>query len=316
MGASPEVVCVGMSVVDVLARGVTELRFDGSTNFVQSVGLWTGGDALNEAFTLSKLGHAVGLMTLVGDDAQGKFVLQECVRNGVDTRAIAVSAKYQTTTTIVLIGKDGERTFITPYGGTMDEYGIEDIDVSYIGAGTRVVSIASLFTSERLDRDAAAVVLRRAREIGAITVADFVPNRTNARFSDIKEILSLLDYMIPSIDEAVLYSGKSDLDAVADECFAYGARNVVIKMGRKGAYARNASERLTIPAYPVPVVMDTTGAGDNFVAGFIAGLLRNRTLLDCLKLGSATASLSVQSMGATSGTWGFQQAQDVIDNNV
>jgi sugar/nucleoside kinase (ribokinase family) len=303
-----------MSDDDVLARGVADLRFDGSTNFVQSVEMWAGGDALNEALTLAKLGHSVGLMTLVGEDVQGTFVLQECARYGVDTSATARSARYETTTTIVLIGQDGQRSFITPRGGTMEGYGIEHIDISHIRPGTRVLSLGSLFCSERLDADAAAI-LKKAKAVGAITVADFVPNRAGARFSDLGEVLAHLDYMIPSIEEAVLYTGKRDLDAIADECLGYGVKNVVIKMGADGAFAKSATERLIVPAYPAPIVVDTTGAGDNFVAGFISGLLHNQSLLDCLKFGSATASVSVRAMGANAGVQSFQQVQEVVDAN-
>jgi sugar/nucleoside kinase (ribokinase family) len=273
--------------------------------------MWAGGDALNEALTLAKLGHSVGLMTLVGDDAQGAFVLQECARHGVDTGATTRSAQFETTTTIVLIGSDGQRSFITPHGGTLEGYGIEHIDISHIRPGTRVVSLGSLFCSEQLDMDAP-TILKRAREVGARTVADFVPNRTGARFSDLGEALALVDYMIPSIEEAELYTGKSDLDAIADECFGHGVKHVVIKMGSRGAFARSATERLTVPAYPAPIVVDTTGAGDNFVAGFISGLLRNQSLLDCLQFGCATASVSVQAMGASAGVRSFQQVQAVI----
>jgi sugar/nucleoside kinase (ribokinase family) len=313
MEAGPEVLCIGMSVVDVLARGVADLRYDGTTNFVSSVGMWAGGDALNEAVVLAKLGHSVGLMTLVGEDAQGSFVLQECARHGVDTRATAKGARFQTTTTIVLIDTDGQRSFITPHGGTMEGYGIEHIDISQIRPGTRVLSIGSLFCSEQLDADAPAI-LKRAKEVGAITVADFVPNRTGARFSDLRDVLCLLDYMIPSIEEAVLYTGKTDLDAIAEECLGYGVKNVVIKMGGRGAYARNAAERLTVPVYPALVVVDTTGAGDNFVAGLISGLLRQQCLLDCLRFASATASVSLRAVGANAGVQSFQQVQDVIDS--
>jgi sugar/nucleoside kinase (ribokinase family) len=311
MATNPEVVCVGMSVVDVLAQGVADVRFDGSTNFVRGVGMWAGGDALNEAVTLARLGHSVALMTLVGDDAQGKFVLQECARNGVDTGAIATCTTHQTTTTIVLIGEDGERSFITQRGGTMEAFSIEHVDMAYLREGTRVVCIGSLFCSDRLDRNGVAALLKRAKQAGAITVADLVPNRAGARLSDIADILPLLDYIVPSIEEAVLYTGRSDPDEVADVCIRLGVKNVVIKMGSRGAYARSASERIAVPAYPA-VVVDTTGAGDNFVAGFISGLLRNCSLLECLKLGSATASVAIQSIGANSGVQSLQQVMDVI----
>ena len=111
-----EAICLGMAVVDVLVKGVTEFPRGGSTVFVERVGMSAGGDAVNQAITLSKLGHDVGLMTLVGDDPQGSFLLQQCAQEGVDTQGVSISKELPTSTTVVLVDEGGERSCMSQRG--------------------------------------------------------------------------------------------------------------------------------------------------------------------------------------------------------
>jgi sugar/nucleoside kinase (ribokinase family) len=306
-----EVICLGMAVADILARGVPNEIVGGATTVAEEVTMSVGGDALNEAITLSKLGHSVMLMTLVGADPQGKFLLEQCKTNGVNVAGVTVSHRYPTSTSIVLIRPDGERSFISQKGGTVDEYSLDDIDVSLIKLGVKVVSVGSLFCSKRLDVDALPIVLRRAKEIGAITLADLVLNNRETKLEDVQDVLSYLDYIIPSEEEAIVYTGKRDLDDIAEVFLSYGVKNVVIKLGSKGVYARTARESKHLPVYPSEVI-DATGAGDNFVAGFISALARGGSLTDCLQFGSATAAISIQFVGATTGVKDQQQVKDFI----
>lgn len=306
----PEAVCIGFSVTDVLARGVSEIKFGGSTVYVQSVGMAVGGDALNEAMVLAKLGHKAGLITTVGDDSQGRFILEECEKAGVDVSGCVVNRNYPTSTTIVLITEDGERSFISQKSGTADEQDASEVDLSYLEQGVKVVSIGSLFCSERLDKGMSGI-LKKAKEIGAITLADMVPNHPGETIEKIKDILPLFDYVVPSKEEALLYTGKSTAEEAADEFIAYGVKNVIIKLGREGVMAKTSEGLITVRPYPAKVV-DTTGAGDNFVAGFISGILKELPFEDCLKFGSATASISIGSVGATTGVTSFEQVRTAM----
>ena len=308
----PEVVCIGFSTTDVLARGVGEIPLGGSTAYVQSVGMAVGGDALNQATVLARLGHKSGLITMVGDDAQGRFILDECGKAGVDVSACVVSKHYPTSTSIVLITEDGERSFISQKNGTADEQDASNIDLSYLRQGVKAVSIGSLFCSARLDSGIPRI-LKRARELGAVTLADMVPNHAGASLKRIRGVLSLIDYVVPSKEEALLYTGKATVEEAVDEFIDYGVKNVVVKLGGQGVMAKTPDGVITVKPYPANVV-DTTGAGDNFVAGFISGILRGLSLEECLKFGSATASVSIGSVGATTGVKAFAQVQAVIQN--
>jgi sugar/nucleoside kinase (ribokinase family) len=309
-----EAICIGMAVVDVLAKGITEIPRHGSTVFIERVSMSAGGDAVNQAITLSKLGHDVGLMSLVGDDPQGTFLLQECAKDGVDTRGVSISRTFPTSTTIVLVDEDGERSCVSQRGGTADEYGLADVDLGLITTEVKVLSVGSLFCSERLDTEALPEVLEAAKKVGATTVADFVPNRLDVTAADLAELLGMLDYVAPSMAEAAHLTGKTEPYEAVDVLLDLGARNVVLKLGAQGALARSRSVSLSVPAYATSVV-DTTGAGDNFMAGFISGILQRRPLRSCLELGSATAALSVQALGATGGVRDAAQVESFLESH-
>jgi sugar/nucleoside kinase (ribokinase family) len=309
-----EVLCVGMALTDILAKGVQTIRFGGHTEFVESVSMSTGGDALNQAIVLSKLGHKPGLLSMVGSDAQGEYIINECKKHGVDVNGVVISEQFSTTTSMVLITANGERSFISAKHGTIDELCLSDIHFQQLIPGVRVVSIGSLFCSPKLDTQAA-ILLKKAKEIGAYTVADTVPNKDTAGIEELKYVLPLLDFFIPSKEEALFYTGKKTVPGAAELFKNCGAGVVIVKQGKEGAFVLTDKGGFTVPAYPAEVV-DTTGAGDNFVAGFISGLLRNRQLDKCLEIAGITASIAIASIGATTGIKNFDQVQALIGNTV
>ena len=106
--------------------------------------------------------------------------------------------------------------------------------------------------------------------------------------------------MMPNTLELQLLTGETGIPEGAQELIEMGVEIVAVKMGDKGCYVTNGEEKMTLQPYKVPAV-DTTGAGDAFDAGFLYGLVHNRTLEDCGKLGNFVASRSVMKMGARDG---------------
>ena len=106
---------------------------------------------------------------------------------------------------------------------------------------------------------------------------------------DLRETLPQIDYIFPNEKESSFYSGRKEYEEMADVFLAYGVRNVVIKAGKEGCFAKNADGFLHVPALPVHVV-DTTGAGDYFVAGFISALLDGSSFRECCEAGTASAA--------------------------
>jgi sugar/nucleoside kinase (ribokinase family) len=306
-----QIVCVGMAVVDVLAQGVSAMPGAGQTVSVPSVTVVPGGDAVNQSVTLAALGNSVGLMTVVGSDWQGSLIAGYWRDRGVDVRGVAVTTDYATTTSIVLIDEAGERSFISPQGGTAAMFGIAHADPDSLQPGLKALSVASMFCSRSLDEDLLPPLLARARELGAITIADLVHDRADGSLDQMAGVLAQLDYVIPSLAEAEFFTGTADPAAAAETFRKYGTRNVIIKLGRDGSYALTPEGAVHVPAFDVPAV-DTTGAGDSFVAGLLSGLVLGQQLEEALRRGSATAALSVQAIGATSGVRDSGQLDEAL----
>lgn len=309
--AAPDILCAGMVVVDVLVRGINGLPRMGETGFVQGITLATGGDANNEAVALAKLGNSVGLMAMIGDDVQGQFIRDQLTRAGVGVEGLFVKPGQATATGVVMIEDGGEHCFITPHSRSHAELGPEHIDLSLIKPGLKALSIASLFTSERFDRLAVADLLRKAKSVGAMTFADFVMDQQGYGLDDLSDIWPHLDYVLPSELEAQVFTGTKDPAAVAADFRRRGVRNIVLKRGAAGAVAYTPSGTFTAPAFRVQVA-DTTGAGDNFVAGFIHGIIHHMPVPEALRFGSAVAALSVQAVGAGAGLKDLAQVDSFL----
>ncbi|MFV0335832.1 MAG: carbohydrate kinase family protein, partial [Tropicimonas sp.] len=298
--SDPEILCVGMVVVDVLVEGVGEMPRPGETGTVAGVSVAPGGDAINEAVALAKLGNCVGLMGLIGDDAQGRIILERCARHGIGTDGLIVDPNRGTSTGIVLIETGGERSFLCQQRSTYTRFGPDHIDLDRLRPGLKALSVGSLFCMPQFDHEALAPLLRKAKSVGAITFADLVMDERGYGLDDLGEAWPHLDYILPSELEAEIFTGSREPETVAAAFRARGVKNVILKRGTQGVLAFTEADTFACPAFPVPVA-DTTGAGDNFVGGLIHALVRGADIKAALRFGSAVAALSVQAIGAGAG---------------
>ncbi|ORM71189.1 carbohydrate kinase family protein [Pantoea rwandensis] len=310
----PEIICVGMALVDFLAKGVETFPRPGSTGVVESISMSTGGDAINQAITLAKLGHAVSLFGIVGNDQQGHYVINECHQYGIQTSGMFIDQKQPTSTSVVLIDAKGERSFLASRNSLIFQQGPEHINLDLVQNGVKIVSIGSLFCSEKLDLQALPALLKKAKSVGATTIADLICDRSSGTLEEMREAFRYLDIIVPSYDEAVHFTGMTDPIAAAKVFQTYGVNTVIVKLGSRGAIAvsRDWGEVLHVPVFPTNVV-DTTGSGDNFMAGLVSGLAQGIGLAECMKLGAAVAALSVQAVGASAGVRDVQQVAEFIE---
>jgi len=297
---TPEILCAGMVLVDVLVEGIESMPKSGETALAAGICLATGGDAINEALALAKLGNKVGLMGLIGRDILGQFIKDRCGQYGVSTDGLFMDSERATSTSVVLIDKAGERSFLSQRYASIAAYGPEHIDLDLIRPGLRALSIGSIFTSSRFDREALAPLLRKAKSVGAITVADMVMDQQGYGLDGLADAWPYVDYVVPSELEAQIFTGSSDPTAIAADFRKRGAKNVILKRGAQGAIAFSGAGEIACSAFSVPVV-DTTGAGDNFVAGLVHGFVKGMPLAQTLRFASAVGALSLQAVGAGAG---------------
>jgi sugar/nucleoside kinase (ribokinase family) len=140
-------------------------------------------------------------------------------------------------------------------------------------------------------------VLRAARAAGALTSLDTAFDRSGGWFRTLAPCFEHLDVLMANDQEAAGLSGSQDPERAARFFLEHGVRYAVVKLGEQGCLVMSASETHRLPAHSVSVV-DTTGAGDAFAAGFLLGLLEGRSLRACAALGNAAGARCVSHIGA------------------
>lgn len=307
--AKTDVFCVGAAITDVLLQPVSRDIFDVDSYPIDQIGMTIGGDAINEATIIHRLGHSVRLVAMVGDDAPGAFIRRHCEREGIDTSAIKVRGDIDTSINVGLVGDDGERTFVTNRNGSLWKTTVEDFDLTGL-EDARLLSVASFFNNPLVTGEALVPVLKRAKEAGLIICADMINPRLGETLDDIREALSYVDYFFPNHSEAEQLTGKDDLSEVADVLLACGVKNVAIKNGGRGCFVKNAETQFEVGAVKGHRAIDTTGAGDNFCAGFITAILDGQDIEGCARFANTTANLSTRAIGATTGVTSHQQVDE------
>jgi sugar/nucleoside kinase (ribokinase family) len=301
VGNTLDVVCVGAAIVDIPLQPVNKNIFDSESYPLNQIAMTIGGDAINEATVMSRLGHKIGLMSLIGDDAVGHFILEHCRSHGIDTLGMKIRKDVDTSINVGLVTPDGERTFVTNRNGSLWKMNIDDINLDFITRG-KILSFASIFNNPLLNNDAMVKIFKKAKAAGMIICADMIKPRLGETFDDVAEALSYVDYFFPNNDEARIMTGEQEIPKVADKILSYGVGHVIIKIGKQGVYIKTQDgTEMIVPAMKGITAIDTIGAGDNFASGFIAGLLEGKNLKECGEYGNVTASIAITSVGATTG---------------
>ena len=304
-----DITIIGAAVLDVLARPVSKKDLAGRSCPADHVTLTPGGDAANESVTLARLGKRVNLITKLGADLSGQILLHYFRENGVSTEDTVIESDLDTGINVVLVDQEAERSFITNRNGSLRKLALSDVNTDALKKAP-LLCFASIFVSPCFDIPAMASLFRSAKEQGLILCADMTRCKNGERLADIRDAIQYLDYLFPNYEEAKAVSGLSKPDEIADAFLDCGVSCMVIKMGKDGCFIKTKEQRLVIPAYPHTRCIDTTGAGDNFAAGFLYALSEHMALADCGRFANMTASLAVESLGACTGVRSLSQVME------
>ena len=296
-----DITVIGAAIIDVLAGPVDESIFEKDSQPVNSTRLAFGGDALNEAVVLSQLGAKVELISKVGDDEAGKRILDFLQEKQVDVTKVKIEEGLETGINIVLVTPEGERMFLTNPNGSLRKLSEADV-MEQLDSVADIVCMASMFVSPLLDIPEMERIFQRIKsKPGRILVVDMTTAKNGESLADIACLLKYIDYLIPNETEAARLTGEKDAYRNAELFIEHGASCVVIKRGKKGCLIRTKNQQIEIPAYAHAKLVDTTGAGDSFVAGFLWGLKNDMPLEECGRFGCAVASCAVEKLGANTG---------------
>ncbi len=303
-----DVICVGIADMDILVKNVDlSTGFEHESKYAEQVSACIGGDAANESIVLSHLGHSVQIMCGLGRDNVGGFLEQGLEKEGVDLSKIVYDETGDSAMNVIMIHGDGERNFIN---SGVPKAACFKPNIDAIN-DVKVVSMASLFLPPFTEVENLYEVAKKAKEIGAITCLDVIVHE-NSVLETYKDALQYVDYAFPNRDEAEELTGKTELEDIADVFLNYGVKNILIKIGKDGCFVKNQEGSFIVSGYKVSNVVDTTGAGDNFAAGFISGLLQEKSLEAACKYACGVAAVSIQVQGACTGVKSRQQVEEII----
>lgn len=271
-----------------------------------------GGGACNTCCALAQMGVPVRLFGKVGCDQHGRFARDEIARCGVDTRHLRLAPGEQTPFTFVGIHPDGERTFIhTP--GTNLTFCSADLDLEAL-LNTEIFLYQDCWVLPQLDGPPAARLLETAQQRGVITALDATWG-LGPRCDVLEMLAPFCDYLMLSFAELHTLYPELSPASLAEYLRTIGVKTVILKMGELGALVAGAERREQVPACAAQVV-DTTGAGDCWDAGFLAALAHGESLLAAVRLGHACAAFGIEAVGGAAGVPDYPsvKARAGVDN--
>ena len=286
-----KIVILGVFVADTAYRADRQPRM-GETIMGNSFKLGPGGKGSNQAVAAARLGGDVSLITRLGDDAFADLAEKTWADAGVESAALRDSASYTGAAYIFVEEASGDNAIIVCPGAA------GDIGVSDIEANSKLIRSASVFVTQ-LEQPigAAQRALELAREAGVATILNPAPA---APLED--AVFALCDYVTPNETETEELTGLTvatvdDARRAADALLARGAANAVITLGENGALFHSGDRSEHVAAFNAGPVVETTGAGDAFNGGFAVGLSQGLDPLEAVRLGCATAAISVTRHG-------------------
>jgi sugar/nucleoside kinase (ribokinase family) len=292
-----KIITLGVHVVDVLARPVTEIPDGQGGALIDEIRLTAAGPAGGTAITLAKLGAEVSSAGAIGSDALGDVLLDLLGRAGIETSLLVRRDEVQTSASVLPIRPDGSRPALHVVGANAT-YSADDAPWGEISHATHL----HLGAPEFMGGEAAAEILSFARRRGVVTSADLLaPGDQAAAILDwIAPAFEHLDYLLPNEEQILGLTGADDLAAGCRTLLERGVGCVAATAGAEGAVVVDRDGAAQVPAFAVDVV-DTTGCGDAFSAGFLRGLALGRSRPDAATLGCACAGLVATGLGSDHG---------------
>ena len=292
-----DAVFVGLTILDVAGRPVDAVPEGGNVAFIDEIRMNPAGTAAGAVMNAAKLGLKTASVACVGEDSMGDFILDEYRRMNIDCSMMQRTDTCRTSATILPIRPNGERPALHSRGAS-DELFVDEGDFDQV-CDARFLHHGGTGLLNSMDQGQSTRLLAHAKANGLVTTFDLIaPNdQTMALLAD---LLPHVDYFMPSMEEAAFLSGETEPEAIAEVFMQLGAGTCIFKWGEKGSFIRTPERSVRIPAFKVDV-SDTTGCGDSYCGGFIAGLAIGEGLDDAARLGTAASGLVATGLGSDAG---------------
>ena len=302
-----KVASLGIHIADVLGRPVSAIPPGQGLSILEEIRLTVAGTAAGTSVDLAKLGMDVYALGALGLDELGDFIVHTMKRYGIHTEGLVRKKGVQTSATMLPIRPNGERPALHVPGANA-ELALEDIDLDLI-ASMDFLHVGGTPLMPKFDGQPMRKVLQHAKAHKVVTTYDLLAIDRPNLLKLVETVLPFVDYFMPGFEEAVMMCGLSDRLAAIRFFLEKGAAHTVFKMGGMGssaAWKENGEIReIRVPALEVPIV-DSTGCGDAYCAGFITGLSLGFDIRKACELGTAAGGLVIQGLGSDAGIEGLQ----------
>ena len=298
-----EIVVVGSLNADLV---VSTPHFPRPGETIQGEDLATiaGGKGANQAVAAARLGASVTMIGCVGADSFGSTLIENLKKNNVDVRHVRRDGSAATGTAIIIVDGNGENSIVLSPGAN-GRIGSDEVQpAAFVGAKLLLLQLEI-----PLETVLHAARIAKHKKVGVIL--------NPAPACDLPdELLKMADYVVPNETELARLTGREvkdreSLEEAARSLVSRGAKNVIVTLGEKGALIANRSGRKYVESYRVKPV-DTTGAGDAFIGGMAAALLRGKSLKDAVQYACACGALATTKFGAQPSLPTTQEVKDFL----
>lgn len=301
---SHDVSVVGLYILDVLGRPVDAIPPGGNVEFIDEIRLTVAGTAGGTVVDLAKLGLNCLAVGAVGDDEKADFVIATLQKFGVDTAQMQRLKGVPTSSSILNIRRNGDRPALHARGAS-DHFEIADSALDAVLAPP-IIHLGGTGLLAKLDGEPSRKLLAEAKARGRTTTFDLL-GANDGTLDLIAPLFPYIDYFMPSIEEARQISGAANVEGAGAFFLKRGVKHCVFTLGGDGVCFMDASgETVRQPAFQIEVV-DTTGCGDAFDAGFITALHHKMDLKTALNFAQASAALVATGLGSDAGIRSFDE---------
>ncbi len=288
-----DIIGLGELVVDWVATIPHFPRPDEKIDAI-SENYFPGGVTANYLVAVARLGVSCGFIGAVGDDTYGNFLIEDLIKERVDT-TFTLKKKDMITPINFIFISNGEKTIIQSPHMLRTKLDITDLEESYIAE-------AKVLHTTLIHPELSRKAIEIAKEYNINVSIDLEPQIAQRGWKELKSILLKTDILIPNKEGAKLITKSETAEDAAKDLIKKGIPIVIITLGHKGALVTTEDSQKVIPTYKINKVIDTTGAGDTFNGAFtVAYWIKRWELEDSIKFANAAAALKIQKLGARTG---------------
>jgi sugar/nucleoside kinase (ribokinase family) len=304
------VAAIGVHILDVLGRPVETIPPGQGSARLTEIRATAAGTAAGTAVDLARLGAEVATFGAIGTDLLGKVLVLAMA--GCDTGGLVRKDGAQTSATILPIRGNGDRPALHVPGASR-LFRLDDIDLGALG-GHDALLLGGPDALTGLSAGDLTAIVAAGKRAGALVLVDVLHPGSPRAFERLRPALALADWFCPNSDQLLALTGRQDLDDAIADVLALGTGGVAVTLGADGCVlAYKGGGRGHVPGMKVDVV-DTTGCGDAFDAGFLVGLLLGCDPQDAARLGVACGSLVATGLGSDAGIESLPQVLAFLRN--